>query len=78
LQYKDCQAMQAIGYKQIAQNPSASREELEALVAQKTRNYAKRQMTYFRNMNLNKVFIDARNYEEIERCVAEFLGDNNE
>lgn len=77
IKYKDCQAMQALGYKQIIQNPSMTREQLEALVAQKTRNYAKRQMTYFNNVKLNKVFIDARDYGAIEQCVARFLGENN-
>ncbi|MCH5162612.1 MAG: tRNA (adenosine(37)-N6)-dimethylallyltransferase MiaA [Clostridiales bacterium] len=78
LKYKNCQAMQALGYKQIAESPDTPREELEALVAQKTRNYAKRQMTYFNNMKLHKVFIDARDYDSIEKCVATFLGDGNE
>ncbi len=73
--YKGCQAMQALGYKQISENPDMSVDELESLVAQKTRNYAKRQMTYFNNMKLNKVFIDARDYDKIEACVANFIGE---
>lgn len=71
--YKDCGSMQALGYKQIMSDPAAPREQLEELTARKTRNYAKRQTTYFKNMQLNKVFIDARNYEEIERVVKDFL-----
>ncbi|MCH5165251.1 MAG: tRNA (adenosine(37)-N6)-dimethylallyltransferase MiaA [Clostridiales bacterium] len=71
--YKDCGSMQALGYKQIAANPDAPRSELEALTAQKTRNYAKRQMTYFNNMKLNKVFIDARDFDKIRNCIADFL-----
>lgn len=73
LRYKDCQSMQALGYKQIVANPNMSRAELETLTAQKTRNYAKRQMTYFNNMKLNKVFIDVREYSAVEDCVAKFL-----
>ncbi|MBD5131725.1 MAG: tRNA (adenosine(37)-N6)-dimethylallyltransferase MiaA [Clostridiales bacterium] len=73
IKYRDCGSMQALGYKQIAANPYASREELEQLVAQKTRNYAKRQITYFKNVGLNKVFIDARDYEAIKNCVTDFL-----
>lgn len=73
LRYKNCSSMQALGYKQIAADIDAPREALEQLTAQKTRNYAKRQMTYFKNMDLNKVFIDARNYAEIENTVARFL-----
>ncbi len=74
MKYKKCGSMQALGYKQIAEDPDAPREVVEPLVAQKTRNYAKRQMTYFNNMKLdNTVFIDARNYDEVERTVAKFL-----
>lgn len=73
LKYKNCSSMQALGYKQIAENPDAPREQLEQITAQKTRNYAKRQMTYFRNMNLNKVFIDVRDYDQIKDTVAKFL-----
>lgn len=75
IKYKDNQAMQALGYKQIAADPQMTREELEAIVAQKTRNYAKRQMTYFNNMKLNKVFLDARDYSQVKNLVEKFLGD---
>ena len=74
MRYKNCGSMQALGYKQIAASPDGSRAELEAIVAQKTRNYAKRQMTYFNNMKLNKVFIDARDLESVVKCVGEFIG----
>ncbi|MDE6200905.1 MAG: tRNA (adenosine(37)-N6)-dimethylallyltransferase MiaA [Clostridiales bacterium] len=73
LQYKNHTSMQALGYKQIAADIDAPREQLEQITAQKTRNYAKRQMTYFNNMKLNKVFIDARNYDQIKQTVEEFL-----
>lgn len=73
LRFKDCQSMQALGYKQICENPNASIAELEELTARKTRNYAKRQMTYFNNMKLNKVFIDARDYDAVEAHVKKFL-----
>ena len=73
MQYKDCGSMQALGYKQIAEAPTAPRSVTEPLVAQKTRNYAKRQTTYFNNMKLNKVFIDVRDYSAVETCVAKFL-----
>ncbi len=78
LRFKNRQSMQAIGYKQIASDPNAPRAELEQLVAQKTRNYAKRQMTYFNNMKLNKIFIDVRDYDKIQECVSEFLGEKHE
>lgn len=71
--YKGCGSMQALGYKQIIENRSMPRDELIDLVSQKTRNYAKRQMTYFNNMKLDKVFIDARDTYKIERTVKDFL-----
>ena len=71
--YKNCGSMQALGYKQIMADPTASREQLEELTARKTRNYAKRQITYFKNMKLNKIFIDARDYNEVELSVKNFL-----
>ena len=78
LKYKECGSMQALGYKQIASDPTAPREYLEAITAQKTRNYAKRQTTYFNNMKLNKVFIDARNYEQVVDVARSFWGICNE
>ncbi len=71
--YSGCQAMQALGYKQIAEFSDMPVAELKELTARKTRNYAKRQITYFKNMKLHKVFIDARDYDSVEKCVAEFL-----
>ncbi len=46
----DCTAMQAIGYKEAAQAllGSMSREEALALIKQRSRQYAKRQLTWFR------------------------------
>lgn len=70
--YKNCGSMQALGYKQIMSMPDASRAEIEELTARKTRNYAKRQMTYFNNMKLDKIFIDARDYLAVRRAVSEF------
>jgi len=70
--YARCGSMQALVYKQILAEPSMPRDELIALVSQKTRNYAKRQMTYFNNMKLDKVFIDARDYGAIYDCVKRF------
>ncbi len=78
MRYKQCGSMQAIGYKQIAAMPDASRESLESIVAQKTRNYAKRQTTYFKNMKLDKIFIDSRDREAIFSAVKKFTENGNE
>ena len=71
--YVGCGSMQALGYKQIVENPDMPYDDLLSLVSQKTRNYAKRQITYFNNMKLDKVFIDARDTEKIEQTVRDFL-----
>ncbi|OQC50398.1 MAG: tRNA dimethylallyltransferase [Tenericutes bacterium ADurb.Bin024] len=55
---QNAQGMQAIGYKEIVQNPTATDEELMALIALKTRQYAKRQRTFFRNQFSAKWFND--------------------
>lgn len=72
IKYKACGSMQALGYKQIAAMPDAPREYLESITAQKTRNYAKRQITYFKNMKTEKIFVDARDYDGIRSAVAAF------
>lgn len=78
MRYKNFGSMQALGYKQIAADPTAPRSVLEQLTAQKTRNYAKRQITYFKNMKLDKVFIDARDYACVRNTVQKFLENGNE
>lgn len=72
--YKKCGSMQALGYKQIVNAESTDRAVLEPMVAQKTRNYAKRQITYFKNMKLDKLFIDVRDADAIDKAVGDFLG----
>ena len=52
--YSDkCLAFQAIGYKETIQflNGSLSKEEMIELVKLKTRQFSKRQMTWYRNLN---------------------------
>jgi len=73
MKYKECGSMQALGYKQIAAMQGSPREVIEEVTAQKTRNYAKRQITYFKNMKLDKVFIDARDYSAVENCIRQFV-----
>ncbi len=50
LPYRDCQSMQSVGYRELV-DFLEGRIDLEvatALIKQKTRNYAKRQLTWFR------------------------------
>lgn len=56
------QSMQGIGYKEIISGIKEGKSEKEMLenVQQKSRNYAKRQLTYMRGMK-NLVWIDGKN-----------------
>ncbi|MBR2341202.1 MAG: tRNA (adenosine(37)-N6)-dimethylallyltransferase MiaA [Clostridia bacterium] len=46
----DCQCMQGIGYKEVAEGlqNGCSEEEIKELIKKNTRNYAKRQITFFK------------------------------
>lgn len=75
--YKNCQSMQAIGYKQLCEyfdGKFDSTESVKDEIKKLSRNYAKRQMTFFRGMNANKNFIDYLNATtEVSKAVTEFL-----
>ncbi len=45
---KDLQSLNAIGYREIIQNPKLSNKEISELIKIDTRQYAKRQMTFIR------------------------------
>lgn len=68
---KDCQSMQAIGYKEFVDyfdNKTTIDQTIE-LIKKNSRNYAKRQLTYFRWVKLEKEFFNVHNIEEIiEKC----------
>ena len=51
--YGNCQAMSAIGYKEVVPflNGEISKEQMIEKIAQNTRHYAKRQMTFLRGMD---------------------------
>lgn len=71
------QSAQAIGYKEILEylkNGAISRAEAVCKLKLNTRHYAKRQITYFKNMPLNKRFINVNNIEEIYAAINDFLG----
>jgi len=72
-----CPAMKSIGYKELLDyiNGEIKLEEAIEIVKQKTRNYAKRQLTYFKKMK-NAVFIDYNNKNEVILKIKEFLGEN--
>ena len=75
--YKNYQSMQAIGYKQLCEYFDSKFDSIESVkneIKKLSRNYAKRQMTFFRGMNANKNFIDYLNATtEVSKAVTEFL-----
>ncbi len=71
---KDMQCMQAIGYKEIVEGleTGATIEEIKETVKKNTRNYAKRQITFFKRMKNHFRFSpDEANIENIiELCLT--------
>lgn len=69
------QSMEGIGYKQViyAKENNLTREELIGLVQQKTRNYAKRQLTFMRGIE-NLIWVDA---QDAEKKILEVYYGNN-
>lgn len=67
---EEMQCMQGIGYKEVAEGLrlGATQEEMKELVKQKTRNYAKRQQTFFKRMQ-NHICLtpEQANVEEIKK-----------
>jgi len=71
---KDDPAMKGIGYKEIIMflDGELDKDESIELLKKRTRNYAKRQLTYFKKMQ-NAVFVEYNDKEKIYSLVDEFL-----
>ncbi len=69
-------AMKGIGYKEICQYifGEISKEESKSLLKKHTRNYAKRQVTFFKKMQ-NVHFVNYKDYDTIQNMIKEFLGE---
>ena len=74
------QAKKAIGYQELFSyfNNEISKDEAISLIKQHSRNYAKRQLTWYRNHeNVNFINVDVNNLEnthqEIIKLVEEFM-----
>ncbi len=69
------QSMEGIGYKQViyAKENNLTREELIGLIQQKTRNYAKRQLTFMRGIE-NLIWVDAKDAEK--KILEVYYGNN--
>ena len=70
----DCQSMQAIGYKEFKGffDGILSENDLKELIKKDTRNYAKRQLTWFRQYKDIKLF-DAANDDAYDYIKDKFL-----
>ena len=69
---EDMQCMQGIGYKEVAEGIriGASEEEIKELIKKNTRNYAKRQKTFFKRMQ-NHTYLapDKAVVEEVAKLI---------
>ena len=74
--FHDSPAMKGIGYKEILEylDGNIDIETAENLIKQRTRNYAKRQTTFFKKMP-NAKFVKYDDFETITKLTKEFLGD---
>ena len=72
---EDCQSMQAIGYKEFFKyfKGEINLEELKELIAKDTRNYAKRQLTFFRGFKNARWFNPLTEQEEIFEYIKKEL-----
>ncbi len=70
--YGNCQPMCAIGYKEVLPylKGEITLDEMDTLISQHTRNYAKRQLTFLRSMK-DISFVDVSNIEEKEKMKEE-------
>lgn len=71
---KNCQSMQAIGYKELFGYLEGTRtlDEVKAEIKQNTRRYAKRQISWLKRYKF-AVWIDPRDTDKIQKTVREFL-----
>ena len=72
------QAVKAIGYQEIYDylDNKVSLEEAINLIKQHSRNYAKRQMTWYRNReNVQEVFININNLEETKNKLINIVNE---
>lgn len=74
--FSECQSMQALGYKQIYEFLDGKYEDVHDViedVKKLTRNYAKRQLTFFRGMKANKEWIMPDEKDRAYDIIGRFL-----
>ena len=71
---ENCQCMQAIGYKEFFPyfKGESSLDDTKNLIKQKSRNYAKRQLTWIRSMN-NIIWLDVNKEDAINQIIKRYL-----
>ncbi len=78
IEYKNFQSMQAIGYKQIYEYIDGKYPSLEIMIEEikkLTRNYAKRQLTFFRGIKGEKLWLQPNEKENALTKIQEFLSE---
>jgi len=72
---KDCQSMQAIGYKELVEHFDGVTSLVEAIdkIKLNSRHYAKRQMTFLRSLKFDKTLLNCTNLEGIYAEIEKFL-----
>ncbi len=79
LDYAKCQSMQAIGYKQLVNYFNGQYPSIDLVkddVKRLSRNYAKRQLTFFRGIfSTNKNYITISDFEEEYKNLGRFLNE---
>jgi len=70
---RDCQFMAAIGYKELFEyfDGAMDLDKAIQMIKQNSRRYAKRQITFFKHMKINKVFVDVN--EDVCGLVASLM-----
>ncbi|MDD7158512.1 MAG: tRNA (adenosine(37)-N6)-dimethylallyltransferase MiaA [Firmicutes bacterium] len=75
IRYENCRSMQAIGYKEVAEylKGRISKQAAIEQVKQNSRNYAKRQLTYFKGMKIkNKEYVKYDDFDGIFNVFSNF------
>ncbi len=75
-QYKNCNSMQAIGYKEMVKHIDSeiSLEKAVDQIKQGSRNYAKRQITYLKWMQAEKEWVTCNDISKVMPKINIFLG----
>lgn len=75
IRYENCRSMQAIGYKEVVEflKGRISKQAAIEQVKQNSRNYAKRQLTYFKGMKIkNKEYVKYDDFDGIFNIFQQF------